>query len=63
MVDQDFKVSLIEVNTNPSIETNCALLERIIPSMLEQAMRIAIDPVFKPSGYVDQSRSFEKGKF
>ena len=31
MIDSNFKVYLIEVNTNPSIETNpCPLLQRLI---------------------------------
>ena len=39
MIDEDFKVYLIEVNTNPCFELNCALLARIIPNMIENALR------------------------
>ena len=37
---------LIEVNTNPCLEISCPLLGRIIPAMLENSLRIAVDPLF-----------------
>ena len=39
MIDEDFKVYLIEVNTNPCLETPCALLTRLIPNMIENAIK------------------------
>ena len=30
MIDEEFKVYLIEVNTNPCLETPCPLLSRIV---------------------------------
>lgn len=39
MVDEDFKVYLIEVNTNPCLETGSTLLARLIPNMIENALR------------------------
>ena len=49
MVDEKFKVYLIEVNTNPCLETPCSLLSSIIFSMLDHAFRIALDPFYKPA--------------
>jgi tubulin monoglycylase TTLL3/8 len=46
MIDENFKVWLIEVNTNPCLDTSCIILARIIPAMLENAFRIAVDPLF-----------------
>ena len=46
MIDQDFKVYLIEVNTNPCLEICCPLLSRIIPELLDSSFRIAIDPIY-----------------
>jgi len=43
MIDEDFKVYLIEINTNPCIETGCNLLSRIIPNMLDNALRYKIN--------------------
>jgi K+-sensing histidine kinase KdpD len=39
MIDEDFKVYLIEVNTNPCLELASTLLARLIPNMIENAIR------------------------
>jgi tubulin---tyrosine ligase len=49
MIDEDFGVNLIEVNTNPCLETNCPILSRLIPRLLDNAFKIAIDPLFPPA--------------
>jgi tubulin--tyrosine ligase len=46
MILQDFKVVLIEVNTNPSLEICCPLLARIIPELLDNSFRIALDSIY-----------------
>jgi tubulin polyglutamylase TTLL1/tubulin monoglycylase TTLL3/8 len=46
MVDSALQVWLIEVNTNPCLELSSPLLARIIPAMLDNAFRIAVDPYF-----------------
>ena len=47
MVDANLHVSLIEVNSNPCLEDWCSpLLARLIPCMLEDIFRTAVDPVF-----------------
>jgi tubulin polyglutamylase TTLL1 len=48
MIDDQFKTYLIEVNTNPCYELSSNLLARIIPCMIENAIRIAVDPIFPP---------------
>jgi hypothetical protein len=48
MIDDDFKLYLIECNTNPCLELNSPLLARIIPAMMDNAFRIAVDPIFPP---------------
>ena len=48
MLDEDFKVYLIEVNTNPCLETTCPILSKIITDMVDSAFRIAIDPLYPP---------------
>jgi hypothetical protein len=42
MVDEDFKVYLIEINTNPCFETSSSLLSRLIPNMIENAIKLFI---------------------
>lgn len=48
MIDENFKAWLIEVNTNPCLEISSALLSKIIPNMIDNAFRIALDPLFPP---------------
>ena len=46
MVDENQKVWLIEVNTNPWFKLSSALLDHIILALVENVVKIAIDPVF-----------------
>lgn len=39
MIDENFKIYLIEINTNPSFEISCNLMTRIIPAMIENSIR------------------------
>lgn len=39
MLDDNFKLSLIEVNTNPCLETESPLLARIIPELLDNTFK------------------------
>lgn len=48
MIDDNFKLWLIEANTNPCLELSCPLLSRIIPTMVENLFRVAVDPIFPP---------------
>ena len=46
MLDEDFRLYLIEVNTNPCLEICCPLLARIIPELLDNTFKIVLDPLF-----------------
>jgi len=48
MLDEDFKVYLIEVNTNPCLETSAPILQKLITDMVDSAFRVAIDPLYPP---------------
>lgn len=48
MIDEAFKTYLIEVNSNPCFALSSPYLARLIPSMIENAIKIAIDPIFPP---------------
>lgn len=50
MIDDEFNLKLIEVNTNPCLEVCCPLLARIIPNLLDSVFKIAIDPLFPAPG-------------
>jgi hypothetical protein len=39
------KVYLIEVNTNPCLDTSpCILLQKLIPNLLDQTFKVCVDP-------------------
>ena len=46
MLDSAFKLHLIEVNTNPCLETDSPLLSRIIPELINAAFKLSLDPIF-----------------
>ena len=48
MLDEDFKIYMIEINTNPCLELPCPLLSSLIPHMIDNSFWIALDPLFPP---------------
>ena len=65
MIDENFKVFLIECNTNPCLEICSPLLARIVPELLDNSFRVAIDPLYQPpallSEGVDQKQVKDAG--
>jgi hypothetical protein len=43
MIDEDFNMWLIEVNTNPCIEESSNILKMYLPRMIEDMMKLTID--------------------
>jgi len=58
MIDDEFKLYLIEVNTNPCLELSSPLLARMIPNMLENAFKISVDPIFPPPDNFSSKKAF-----
>ena len=58
MIDDEFKPYLIEVNTNPSLDLSSPLLARLIPTMLENSLRISLDPLFLPPEGFSSKKAF-----
>lgn len=48
IIDEQFTVWLIEVNTNPCIEESSSLLKQYIPRMLDDALKLTIDQIYPP---------------
>lgn len=59
MIDGEFQPWLIEINTNPCLELACPLLARLIPQMLDQALRLTVDVLYPPpTHYPNTARHF-----
>ena len=58
MLDENFNLFLIEINTNPGLEESSPWIQIIVPRMLDDALRLTIDQLFYP-GY-DFAKSYKK---
>lgn len=47
-MDEDFKPWLIDVHTNPCLETYCVVLEKVLPQVIEDTLRHTADVLFPP---------------
>ena len=59
IIDREFNTWLIEANTNPCLEESSDLLKMLLPRMLNDAFKLTIDKVCKPTsrdqpGYPEQ---------
>ncbi|XP_030279131.1 protein polyglycylase TTLL10 isoform X2 [Sparus aurata] len=43
MVDEDFKVWLLEMNCNPALHTNCEVLKEVIPRTVVEALDLTLE--------------------
>ena len=48
LIDEDFRVWLIEVNTNPYLGVPNSFIKVLLPNMLDDMFRIVTDPTFIP---------------
>ena len=48
LIDKDFNVWLIEINTNPCLELSSKLLQTLIPRMLDDLLKLTLDKIFPP---------------
>lgn len=47
MIDEDFRIWLIEVNTNPYIGIHNDKMTNILPKMFDGLFKITLDPIFE----------------
>jgi tubulin polyglutamylase TTLL1 len=48
MVDEQLNTWFIEVNSNPCLELSSPYLERFLPELISNVMRVGLDPLFPP---------------
>lgn len=51
LIDEDFRVWLIEVNTNPYLGVPNDYIANLLPKMIDDLFEIVVDPVFPPVSY------------
>ena len=49
LIDEDFRVWLIEVNSNPYIGTPSRHTEKLVPNMIDEMLQITVDPFYPPN--------------
>ena len=48
LLDEDFRIWLIECNYNPFLGTPCLFMRTLVPNMINDMLKIVLDPVLKP---------------
>ncbi|KAL8198398.1 UNVERIFIED_CONTAM: Protein polyglycylase ttll10 [Gekko kuhli] len=43
LIDEDFKVWLLEMNANPALHTNCSALKSIIPTVVNETLDLVVE--------------------
>lgn len=49
LLDEDFRIWLLEINTNPFLGTPNKYMQGLVPTMIEDLLQLTVDPIFKPS--------------
>jgi hypothetical protein len=63
MIDEDFRVWLIEVNTNPYLGQPNKWAKQIIPEMIDEMLTIVLDPMYPPhDSYYEKKQKDKKKK-
>lgn len=60
LLDEDFRVWLIEINTNPYLGTPNKAMEVLVPKMIDDLFKLTVDQVVKPK---NETRSSEPNGF
>mmetsp|Transcript_5207 Transcript_5207/g.685 ORF Transcript_5207/g.685 Transcript_5207/m.685 type:complete len:97 (+) Transcript_5207:42-332(+) len=55
LIDEDFRVWLIEVNTNPYLGVPNDYIAGLLPKMVDDLFEIVIDPIFPPNSAINNS--------
>jgi hypothetical protein len=48
LIDEDFRIWLIEINTNPYFGVPNGYIAGLLPKMMDDLLDIVLDPVYKP---------------
>ena len=59
MIDEDFRIWLIEVNSNPYLGIPTKYIGKLLPQMIEDLFQIVLDPIIKSKKLSDRKNKFE----
>jgi hypothetical protein len=59
LIDEDFRVWLIEVNTNPYLGTPNKYITELMPVMLDDMIKLTVDPTYEPKHVESRPNGFE----
>lgn len=59
MIDEDFRIWLIEVNTNPYFGIPNEYIADLLPQMIDDMTKLVIDPVYPPKNVEERENGFE----
>jgi hypothetical protein len=48
LIDEDFRVWLIEVNTNPYLWMPNTYMKSLMPKMTNDLVKLVVDPIYEP---------------
>lgn len=59
LLDEDFRIWLIEINSNPYLGTPNKDMVQLVPRMVNQMLEIVLDPHFPPQNDCKQQSNFQ----
>ena len=63
MLDENFNLFLIEINDNPGLEESSPWIEKIVPRMLDDALRLTIDKLFNAKYDFEKINTINKNEY
>jgi hypothetical protein len=59
LIDEDFRIWLIEVNTNPYFGIPNEYIADLLPKMIDDMTKLVVDPVYPPKNVEERENGFE----
>ena len=55
LIDEDFRLWLIEVNTNPYFGVPNPFIAGLLPKMMDDLLSLVVDPIFPPKRFPESN--------
>lgn len=56
LIDEDYRIWLIEVNTNPHLGMPNDYMKELVPRMMNDMCKLVLDPVYEPRTVPEEER-------